>query len=70
MRDRVVMARYDPSAMLVSDDPGCTCGCEFEFGEVIALYPVPEADNWRVREMVCMTCHFWFTHDVMELMGD
>lgn len=68
MRNRVLMARFDRKMMLTSDKPSCGCGQPFDEGETILLYPIPESDDIRIRDMVCMTCHFWFVHEVMESM--
>lgn len=67
MRERVLMAKFREQ-----DGPCyCTCGQYLRDGEVISLYPIPEEsdDEVSVREIVCMTCHFWFTHNVLEEMG-
>lgn len=70
MENRVLMARFQergsvqwPAAL------DCACGCEFTEGEVVLLYPNPEHEDVRLRDVVCLTCHFWFVHTVRMEMG-
>lgn len=64
MHNRVLMAKFDPE-WAIDENPGCECGHPFYERETVALYPIPEI-GWNAREAVCITCHFWFTHNVME----
>lgn len=67
--NRIVMAKYRESQV----GPGphyCDCQEEFVENETVALYPqidpIMEAFGVEVREVVCMTCHFWNVHEFVE----
>lgn len=51
----------------------CDCGSMLRENETVALYPQPDEvlNNLGVdlREVVCLTCHFWFCHQVMSELG-
>jgi hypothetical protein len=51
----------------------CDCGALLRENETVATYPIPDEvlneQGIDLREVVCMTCHFWFTHNVLEEMG-
>lgn len=68
--NRVYMARFKPEMVIGDDpDPQCNCGWVIPEGETVALYPVPEYDDENLRDIVCLTCHFWFVHDVQSELG-
>lgn len=69
MENRVLMAKFDPKWVIIPGTGHCACGSEFHDREVIALYPNPDYDEDGIRDIVCMTCHFWFVHDVLEELG-
>lgn len=68
MRNRVLMAKFDRECMIAHEDPRCGCDQPFDEGETILLYPNPEFEDYSIREAVCLTCHFWFVHEVMEAL--
>lgn len=69
MHDRVLMAKFNPEWSLLPGSPMCSCGETLHKDEVVAMYPIPEED-WHYREAVCLTCHFWLCHEVMEELED
>lgn len=65
MHNRVLMARFSPAAKLIPEaDDICPCGNSLLDGETVFLYPNPDYEDIRLRDAVCMTCHFWFIHEV------
>lgn len=68
MHNRTLMAKFDRESMVAHEDPECGCGEPFKEGETIMLYPFPEYNDSSIREAVCLTCHFWFVHDVLEAL--
>lgn len=65
MEDRVLMAKFNPKWVIdPMEAPMCACGQSLLKDEVVALYPIYGMDE-GLRDIVCMTCHFWFVHDVM-----
>lgn len=73
MRNRVLMARFTSDCTVEPGPHYCECGSLLREKETVALYPVPDEFLNQLgvesREVVCMTCHFWFTHNVLEELG-
>lgn len=65
MLNRALMAKFNPEWAVDPSQPStCACGEPVVEGETVLLYPIPELGE-GIRDVVCLTCHFWFTHDVL-----
>jgi hypothetical protein len=65
MENRVLMAKFtDAMKMRPHESAYCSCGTALQHGETVMLYPIPEFDGGYLRDVVCLTCHFWFVHEV------